>query len=97
MRQIAEFVHADKAGVTNISESLIGTIFGMKVWVSRNINNSAYAYGIDRDWALMLGEKRPITIEKYDDVTKDLSGLVFTARWKARYLQPGACSHIELS
>ena len=97
MRQIAEFVHADKSGVTNISQSLIGTIFGMKVWVSRNINNSLYAYVIDRDWALMLGEKRPITIEKYDDVTKDLSGIVFTARWKARYLQPGACSHIELS
>lgn len=97
IRQIAEFVHADKSGVTNVSQRLIGTIFGMKVWVSRNINNALYAYVIDRDWALMLGEKRPITIEKYDDVTRDLSGIVFTARWKARYLQQGACSHIELS
>jgi len=97
IRQIDTFVEADKAGVTNPSKSLIGTIYGMKVWVSRNVNNVEYAYIIDRDWALCLAEKRPITMERYDDVTKDLTGIVFTARWHARYLRMEACAHIECS
>jgi HK97 family phage major capsid protein len=99
MRQIAEFVHADKSGVTNISQRLIGTIFGMKVWESRNFSstNIEYAYVIDRDWALCLAEKRPITMERYDDVTRDVTGVVFTARWVARYYVADACAHITLS
>jgi predicted transcriptional regulator len=99
MRQISEFVHADKSGVTNISQRFIGTIFGMRVWESRNFSttNIEYAYIIDRDWALCLAEKRPITMERYDDVTRDVTGVVFTARWNARYLQANACSHITLS
>ena len=93
IRNINTFVEADKSGVMNPTKSLIGTIFGMKVWVSNNITAS-YAYVIDRDHALVLAEKRPITIERYDDVTRDLSGVVVTARWKARYLRPDASYRI---
>jgi len=93
IRNIDTFVEADKSGVMNPTKSLIGTIFGMKVWVTNNITAS-YSYVIDKDHALCLAEKRPITIERYDDVTRDLSGVVITARWKARYLRPDASYRI---
>ena len=96
VRNIDTFVEADKAGVTNPSQSLIGRIFGMNVWVTTN-GTANYAYVIDRNHALCLAEKRPITIERYDDVTRDLSGVVVTSRWKARYLRPDAIARITTS
>jgi hypothetical protein len=76
--------------VTNPSKALIGVIYGMRVWQT-NMATANYAYIIDKDHALMLAEKRPITVEKYNDVTRDLSGVVLTARWVARYLRANAC------
>ena len=90
IRQINTFVEADKSGVTNPSKSLIGVIYGMRVWQT-NMATANYAYIIDKDHAVMLAEKRPITVEKYNDVTRDLSGVVLTARWVARYLRAAAC------
>jgi HK97 family phage major capsid protein len=97
IRQLDTFVEADKAGVTNPSQRLIGKIFGMNVWVSNQINNTEYVYIIDRDHALCLAEKRPITMRTYDDVARDVQAVAFSARWAARYLREDACSHIELS
>lgn len=96
IRTVAEFVHADKSGVTDVSQGLIGTIFGMKVHVSRNATAN-YGYIIDRRHALMYAEKRPVTIERYNDVTRDLSGVAVTARWAARYLRPDAIAYIDTS
>lgn len=96
VRGIAEFVHADKSGTVNISTPLIGNIMGMNVHVSRNATSN-YAYIIDRRHALMYAEKRPVTIERYNDVTRDLSGVVVTARWAARYLRPDAMAYIDTS
>jgi HK97 family phage major capsid protein len=96
IRQINTFVEADKAGITNPSKSLIGTIYGMRVWQT-NMVTADYAYIIDKDHALLLAEKRPITVEKYNDVTRDLSGVVLTARWVARYLRANACCVIQCS
>jgi len=96
IRNIDTFVEADKSGVMNPTKRLIGTIFGMRVWVSNNVTSN-YAYVIDKNHALALAEKRPITIERYDDVTRDLSGVVITARWKARYLRPDANAYITTS
>lgn len=93
IRNIDTFVEADKAGVTNPSKGLLGKIFGMTVWQSTQVTAN-YAYVIDRQHALALAEKRPITIERYDDVTRDLSGVVITARWDMRYLRDGACAVI---
>jgi HK97 family phage major capsid protein len=90
IRNIDTFVEADKAGVTNPSKGLIGRILGMTVWQSSQVT-ADYAYVIDKDHALVLAEKRPITIERYDDVTRDLSGAVVTARWGVRYLRENAC------
>jgi len=98
IRQIDTFVEADKAGVTDPSKRLIGTVFGMKVWVTTNgtvSGSTYYAYIIDRDHALCLAEKRPITIERYNDVTRDLTGVAVTARWKPRYLRKEACAYVS--
>lgn len=83
IRNIDTFVEANKAGVSDPSKSLIGTIYGMKVWQSNNLSSAAYAYVIDKTQALYLLEKRPITIERYNDVTRQLDGIVLSARWKA--------------
>lgn len=96
VRNIDTFVEADKAGITNPSKSLIGRIFGMNVWVTSN-GTANYAYVIDRAHALCLAEKRPLTIERYNDETRDLAGVVLTARWKARYLRPDAIARITTS
>jgi len=93
IRNIDTFVEANKAGVANPSTGLIGTIFDMNVYVSSQVTTN-YAYVIDRNQALVLAEKRPITVEQYDDVTRDLRGIAVTARWKCRYLRQGACSVI---
>jgi len=96
IRNIDTFVEADKAGITNPSRGLIGKIFSMTVWQSNQVTSS-YAYVIDRDHALVMVEKRPITIERYNDVTRDLSGVVVTARWAVRYLRDKACCVITTS
>jgi HK97 family phage major capsid protein len=83
LRNIDTFVEANKAGVSDPSKSLIGTIYGMKVWQSNNVSNSLYAYVIDKSQALYLLEKRPITIERYNDVTRQMDGIVLSARWAA--------------
>lgn len=96
IRNIDTFVEADKSGVTDPSKSLIGTIFGMQVWFTNQVT-AKYAYIIDRDHAIALVEKRPLTIEGYKDEIKDLSGLVLTARWVASYKEAGACCVITTS
>lgn len=83
IRNIDTFVEANKAGVTNPSQKLIGTIFGMKVWVTNNLTSANNALVIDRANALYVVEKRPITIEKYNDVTRQIESIVLSARWAA--------------
>jgi N4-gp56 family major capsid protein len=96
IRNTDTFVEADKAGVTNPSQGLIGQIFGMKVWQTNQVT-AKYAYVIDKAHALCFAEKRPITIERYNDVGKDLSGIVITTRWATRYLMANACCVITTS
>lgn len=92
LRNIDTFVEADKAGVSDPTKSLIGTIFGMKVWQSNNIFSTDVATSanttdclvIDRRHAVAFAEKRPITIERYNDVTRQLDGIVITTRFDAK-------------
>ena len=96
IRNIDTFVEADKAGIANPGVGLIGTIFGMKVWVTNQVTAKS-AYIIDRNHAVCLAEKRPITVVNYNDVTHDMSGIAVTARWHSRYLRENACSEILTS
>lgn len=91
LRNIDTFTEANKAGVNNPSRSFIGAIFGGDVHQSNNIvanpdgttASATDCLAIDRDWALLLAEKRPLTVERYNDVTRQLDGIVLSARWEA--------------
>mgnify|MGYP001600761707 CR=1 FL=1 len=91
LRNIDTFVEANKAGVNDPSKSLIGTIFGGKVHQTNNLTsneggatNATDAVCLDRDWAMVFAEKRPLTVDRYNDVTRQLEGIVLSARWDAR-------------
>lgn len=91
LRNIDTFVEANKAGVSDPSKSLIGTIFGMKVWQTNNFTsnfgastNNTDAVVLDKEWALVFAEKRPLTVDRYNDVTRQLEGIVLSSRWDAR-------------
>lgn len=87
IRNIDTFVEADKAGITNPGQALIGRIFGMNLWmISGNIITSSYAYIIDRNYAFVIAEKRPLTIKNYDEVPMDMMGITVTQRIKVRQL-----------
>jgi len=96
LRNIDTFVEADKLGSREmISNGFVGRIFGMTVkLISGNIITSAYAYVFDRNEAFVIAEKRPITVEKYDDATHDMSGAVVTQRVKVRQLRANAIAKI---
>ena len=87
------FTEADKSGVNDPSKGLISTIFKMKVWVSNNVS-AKYAYILDRKFAFLGAEKRPVTVEKYFDAARDSSFAVATQRIVWRYWRPGAIARI---
>jgi|SRR3990167_1513525 len=93
LRNIDTFVEADKAGISDPSKRLIGTIFAMKVIVSNNVN-AKRAYVLDADHAFLIAEKRPVTIERYFDASRDSSFAVATQRFSTRYLRSGAIARI---
>lgn len=95
IRNIDTLTEADKAGKNDPTQSIISTVFKMQLHqVSGNLMTSAYAYIIDRNEAITLAEKRPITMEKYNDTVHDMSGVTVTQRIKARYLQANAIAKI---
>ena len=93
LRNIDTFVEADKAGINDPSRRLIGTIFGMKVIVSNNVT-ATLAYVIDANHAFIIGEKRPLTIERYTDYARDSGFVVVTQRVAHVYLRANAVSEI---
>jgi N4-gp56 family major capsid protein len=99
LRNIDTFVEAQKLGSREmLTSGFIGTIFGMNVHVeSANICNSKYAYVIDKNQAFVIAEKRPVTIERYDDATHDLSGAVVTQRVAVKALRTAATCIITTS
>jgi N4-gp56 family major capsid protein len=97
IRNIDTFHEADKSGSREMFErGMIGRIMGMTVIMSSQVTAN-YAYVIDSKHALCLAEKRPITVERYNQANVDLVGLAVSARWGVRYLRPGACSMITSS
>lgn len=100
LRNIDTFVEADKTGGgTTPSSRLIGTIFGMAVHeVSPNAGiTSTSSYVLDRNHAYMVVEKRPPTVERYDDSTHDLTGVVITQRLAVSAIRTKAIAKITTS
>lgn len=93
LRNIDTFVEADKAGMNDPSQKLIGKIFGMKVIVSNNVS-ATLAYVIDAKHAFVIAEKRPVTVEKYTDYARDTGFVTITQRFATVYLRANAVSEI---
>lgn len=93
LRNIDTFTEADKSGMNDPSQPLIGKIFGMKVLVSNNVS-SVLAYVIDASHAFVIAEKRPLTVERYADYARDTGFVVVTQRVAVSYLRAGAVSEI---
>ena len=97
LRNIDTFVEADKLGSREAFErGLIGKIFGMKVIQTEQaaLAQSTYDYALmcDSRHALVLAEKRPISIARYDQANKDIVGIAVSARYEPRYLRAEACA-----
>jgi len=93
IRNIDTFTEADKAGINDPSQRLIGKIFGMKILVSNNVS-AKYAYVLDANHAFIIAEKRAVTIERYFDAARDSSFACVTQRFATRYLREGAIARI---
>ena len=96
LRNLDTFVEASKLGTREAFErGIVGRIFGMDVrLVHTHAITTTSAYVIDRAHAFVIVEKRPVTIERYDDVTHDLSGVVVTQRFTADSLRTSAIAKI---
>jgi hypothetical protein len=103
LRNIDTFVEANKLGTREMFETgFVGRIFGMDVLrfstnVAPSTTYSKYAYIIDKNHAFVIAEKRPVTVENYDDKVHDLSGAVVTQRIKVRQLRAAAICKITTS
>jgi len=97
LRNIDSFVEADKLGSRETFErGLVGRVYGMNVFMTNQAKGTQTTYEraliIDRRHALVLAEKRPISIERYNQVNKDVVGIAVSARFKERYLRKEACA-----
>lgn len=99
LRNIGLLVKANESGSTEmLKKGYMGVLFNMNVHVvSGNIMTSTNAYVIDRNEAFTIAEKRPVTVEEYDDKTHDLSGAVVTQRVVVSALKSDAICKITTS
>lgn len=100
LRNIDTFVEYEKVGNTEmISRGFIGTVYGLKVArVSTNAGmTTTTSYVLDRDYAYVIVEKRPITVENFDLPTYDLQGAVLTQRIAVKALRTNAIAKITTS
>lgn len=99
LRNIDTFVEFQLAGTRDAFENgLIGKIFGMQVHMfSANIGTTTRAYVIDRNHSYVTAEKRPVTVQNYDDATHDLTGAVATQRITVALLRDTATCRITTS
>lgn len=100
LRNIDTFVEYQKVGNTEmLQRGFTGTIYGMNVVrVSTNAGMTATtSYVIDRNFAYVLAEKRPITMEDFDLPTFDMQGSVLTQRIDVQPLRTNAIAKITTS
>ncbi len=98
LRNIDVFTEAQKYGTSEVRETgKIGQIWGMNVWpVSQatGLVTKTSAYVLDRGQAYAIAEKRPLTIERYEDVPFDVTGITVTQRIDVQLLRSSAVSKI---
>ena len=97
LRNVDTFVEANKVGNTEmLQRGFLGTIYGMNV-IKASTNagmtaTSSYIY--DKNHAVMMAEKRPVTIENFNLPTYDMSAAVVTQRLKLTALRTAAIAKI---
>jgi hypothetical protein len=100
LRNIDTFVEYQKVGNTDmLTKGFLGNIYGMNViQVSSNTGmTTTTSYVIDKQYAYVIAEKRPFTIEKFKMETFDMEGAVVTQRIKVRQLRADAIAKITSS
>jgi len=102
LRQIDTFVEASKLGSREmLLTGQVGTIFGMKVFVTRNAyagqTATEYAWVLDTNEAGVLVVRRPLTMRTYEIPERDSIGIACTFRAEARVLRPEAGCRITIS
>lgn len=97
LRNIDTFVEYMKVGNTDmLQRGFLGTVYGMNVVrVSTNAGmTTTSSYVIDRSWAYVIVEKRPLTVENFDLPTYDMEGVVLTQRIDVQPLRTVAIAKI---
>jgi HK97 family phage major capsid protein len=103
LRNIDTFVEANKVGNTDmLARGFLGTIYGLNVIkfstnAAPSTTYSKYAYITDRNYAYVIAEKRPVTVENFEMPVYDMSAAVATQRIKVRQLRASAIAKIETS
>lgn len=100
LRNIDTFVEFQKVGNTEmLQRGFLGTIYGMNVVkVSTNAGMTATtSYVLDRAYAYVIVEKRPITVEQFELPTFDMHGAVLSQRIAVSALRTNAIARITTS
>lgn len=100
LRKYDTFTEADKVGNRDMfTTGFIGQIYGMNTYISPNVNQTTTydAFVIDRTQALVLGEKRPLTVKQQEDVMRDRMVYGVSMRIGGTYLQSSAICRIYSS
>jgi len=98
LRNIDTFVEADKLGNREMLETgFIGRIYGLNVLkfstnAAPSTTYSKYAYVFDKSEAYYIVEKRPLTVEKFDLYSNDMSAAVLTQRIAVQIIRTQAVS-----
>lgn len=93
LRNLDIFTAANMSGVNNPSRRLIGRIFDMAVVVTNNVS-AKLAYVVDSRFGFLIVDKRPVSIERWRDGSRDTNYMAATQRLGVRYWRAGAVSEI---
>jgi len=97
---IDTYMEADKSGVNNPTNGLVGRIMGMKVWEGSTVINESgkyTGYMIDRNNAFVIGEKRPLKMETFENPKYDRTEYYFSMRTAMAYLHTNAIAKIDIT
>ena len=101
IRNIDTFVEANKLGSREMFErGFIGEIYGIRLWrvsSATGLITTTDSYVLDRNQAYAIAEKRPVTVEQYEDRVNDLMGAVVTQRLDVQLLRSAAVAKITTS
>ena len=100
LRNIDTFVEFEKVGNRDmLASGFLGNIYGMNVIaVSTNAGmTTTSSYITDKRHAYGIAEKRPLSVERFELPTFDMSGAVLTHRLKVAALRTNAIAKITTS